>query len=50
MVHKQPPRELYATTIGPEQDTLIIACCDEWINADRKIACESGWVDLENMR
>jgi hypothetical protein len=50
MEHKEYYGGVYAATIGPEQDTLIIASAKDWIDCDEKIACEDGWVELKNMR
>lgn len=40
----------YATTIGPQESVLVIAASEEWIDCDQKIACEQGWIELEEMR
>lgn len=44
--HKR--ESMQATVIGPENDeTLIIADSDEWIDTTAKIACTDGWVELD---
>jgi len=40
----------YTTLIGPDKSVLIIASAKDWIDCPEKIACKSGWVELENMR
>jgi hypothetical protein len=42
---------MHARVIGPESnEVLVISTAKDWIADDAVVVCESGFVDLEEMR